>query len=150
MIEKHTRREMLKLAGSTMGAASLARPWLHGTALGGAWSAFDADEEKQGESRLFPAGLGAAQWSTFRAAGYSTPVTGIIYRGDPRPHSGMPLGALDTNCIDLETAGTFGYSSLFNNFTPRGGPLNTPFLGINVGGKTWVLTTGGTKGYDGG
>jgi uncharacterized protein (DUF608 family) len=141
MMAKHTRREMLKLTG-TVGASALVGRWLQAATPG--------KEGPEDSLRLFPAGLGAAQWSTFRAAGYSAPVTGIIYRGDPRPQSGMPLGALDTNCIDLETAGTFGYSSLFNHFTPRGGPLNTPFLGISVGGKTWVLTTGETKVYDGG
>ena len=97
---------------------------------------------------LFPTGLPARQWQQFQAAGYSQPVTGIIYRGDPRPVSGMPLGGIDTGCLDLETAGTFGYSSIFNHLTPRGGPVNLPFLGISVNGKTWVLTTGQTKLYD--
>ncbi len=105
-----------------------------------------------GKDCLFPAGLATAQWTQFPAAGFSKPVTGIIYSdpGTVRPISGMPLGALDTGCLDLETSGTFGYSSIFNHLTPRGGPLNSPFLGISVGGTTWVLTTGKTKLYDNG
>ena len=100
--------------------------------------------------RLFPAHLPSAQWKEFRATSYSKPVTGIVYRGEPRPVSGVPLGGIATGYLDLESAGTFGYSSIFNYLSPRGGPLNTPFLGIAVGGKTWVLTTGATKPYDAG
>ncbi len=98
-------------------------------------------------SRLFPEKLPASQWSQFNAAGYSIPVTGVIYSdpGTVRPVSGMPLGGLDTGCIDLEPSGNLGYNSIFNSLTPRGGPLNIPILGLSVGGKTWVMTTGKTK-----
>ena len=41
--------------------------------------------------------------------------------------------------VDLETSGLLGYSSIFNAHLPRRGPLNLPILGLNVGGKTWVL-----------
>ncbi|MBI2843259.1 MAG: hypothetical protein HYX78_07640 [Armatimonadetes bacterium] len=110
------------------------------TAHTGSWAA--------GGGLLFPENLTPARWVTFKAAGYSTPVTGIIYRSEPRPVSGVPLGGVDTGCIDIESSGAFGYSSIFNHLTPRGGPINTPFLGVSVGGKTWVLTTGETKKYD--
>jgi hypothetical protein len=60
------------------------------------------------------------------------------------------LGGIATGYLDLESAGTFGYSSIFNDLSPRGGPLNIPFLGIAVGGKTRVLSTGETKPYDAG
>lgn len=100
--------------------------------------------------RLYPANLPPAQWQKFTAAGYSQPVTGIVYRGEPRPVSGVPLGGVGTGHIDLESAGTFGYSSIFNYLSPAGGPLNSPFLGISLGGKTWVLTTGESKPYDAG
>ena len=110
------------------------------------------DLQNIGPKTLFPARAPAGTWASFPAAGFRHPVTGIIYTdpGTVRPVSGMPLGALDTGCLDLETTGTFGYSSIFNHLTPRGGPLNSPFLGISVGGTTWVLTTGKTKGYDNG
>lgn len=90
---------------------------------------------------LFPANLPNAQWTSFEAAGYSKPVTGIIYRGKPQPVTGMPLGVLDTGFIDIAANGTFGYSTLFNDMAPRGGPLGLPFLGLSVGGRTWVLAS---------
>ena len=49
----------------------------------------------------------------------------------------------------LEPSGVLGYSSIFNHLTPVGGPLNTPYLGISVGGKTSVFATGQTKNYAG-
>jgi len=94
---------------------------------------------------LFPRQLPISQWSQFDAAGYGSPVTGAIYRGDPIPICGVPLGGLDTGCLDLDASGLLGYSSIFNHLSPRGGPLNWPFLGISVSGKTWLLTTGKTK-----
>ena len=70
--------------------------------------------------RLFPPHLLHARWRTYHAADYAHPVTGIVYRGDPRPTCGMPLGGLDTGCIDLEPNGMFGYSTIFNHlFEPR-------------------------------
>jgi uncharacterized protein (DUF608 family) len=51
----------------------------------------------------------------------------------------MPLGGIDTGCIDLETSGLWGYCTLFNTHVPRRGPLNLPFLGVNLNGQTWVL-----------
>lgn len=113
--------------------------WIGGSPRG--VNAADAD-------RLFPVDLPSAHWAQFRATAYSRPVTGIIYRGEPRPVSGLPLGGIASGYLDLETAGTFGYSTIFNYLTPRGGPLNTPFLGVAVGGKTWALTTGETKQFD--
>ena len=108
---------------------------------------------------LFPANLPAAAWQQFQAAGYAAPVTGVIYRNKPigwayalarpRPVSGMPLGGIDTGGLCVEGYGTFGYSSIFNHYVPPGGPLNTPFLGIGIGGQTRVLTTGQTKNYAG-
>ena len=100
--------------------------------------------------RLFPAGLPTASWSQFPAQGFSAPVTGVIHRRDFRPVCGAPIGAVDTGALDIETSGTFGYSSIFNDLSPLGGPVNQPFLGLSVGGQTWVLTTGRTKPYDAG
>jgi uncharacterized protein (DUF608 family) len=60
----------------------------------------------------------------------------------------MPLGGVDTGCLDVETSGLFGYSTIFNSHVPRGGPMNEPFLGVVVGGQTWVLSTGLAKSYD--
>lgn len=99
------------------------------------------------KGRLFPGNMPEATWETFQAEGYKNPVTGMIYRNTPRPPSGMPLGGIDTGGLDLDTSGTFGYTSIFNHMVPQGGPVNLPYLGISVGGETWVLTTGKTKSY---
>ena len=80
--------------------------------------------------RLFPPHLLHARWRTYHAAGYAHPVTGIVYRGDPRPTCGMPLGGLDTGCIDLEPNGMFGYSTIFNHLVEPRALLNLPMLGL--------------------
>jgi len=91
--------------------------------------------------RLFPEHLLHATWQRFPAEAYSRPVTGVIYRGEPRPTCGMPLGGIDTGCLDIEPNGMLGYSTIFNHFLKPRLILNQPFLGLNVGGKTWVLVT---------
>ena len=88
---------------------------------------------------LFPTGLPGSKWVEFPAAGFSNSVTGVIYRRAQPTTNGMPLGGVDTGCIDLETSGLWGYCTIFNSHVPRRGPINLPFLGISVGGKTWVL-----------
>ena len=71
--------------------------------------------EAQSSSRYFPSGQLHATWNTFEVAGYKKPITGVIYRGNPRPTCGMPLGGIDTGCIDIESNGMLGYSTLFNH-----------------------------------
>jgi len=53
------------------------------------------------KQRLFPAGLLQADWQQFQAQGYREPVTGVVYRGEPRPTCGTPLGGVDTGCLAL-------------------------------------------------
>jgi uncharacterized protein (DUF608 family) len=111
-------------------------------------------------ARLFPADLKDSAWNEFGAAGFAKPVSGILYRTKaisyfsaymdrPKPASGMPLGGVDTGGLYLEPSGVWGYSSIFGAITPAGGPVNTPYLGLHVGGTTWVMTTGQTKNYAG-
>jgi uncharacterized protein (DUF608 family) len=90
---------------------------------------------------LFPIDLPERTWMEFTAEGLATPVAGVIHRGTNPPVCGMPLGSIDTGCLDLEASGLLGYSSIFNSIVPRRGPINQPFLGIAVGERTWVLTT---------
>ena len=71
----------------------------------------------------------------FGAAGYTRPVTGIVYRGEPRPTCGMPLGGLDTGCIDVEPNGMFGYSTIFNHLVEPRALLNLPMLGLACRGE---------------
>jgi len=88
---------------------------------------------------LFPLDLPSSEWTQFRAAGYPGDVTGVIYRRATPATNGMPLGGVDTGCVDLETSGMWGYSTLFNSHVPRRGPINAAAFGLSVGGKTWVL-----------
>ncbi len=154
----HSRRTFLQVATSALSMA-----WAPLKNFASAAKSFPARPPrklKKDSYRLFPPGLPDADWSGFSARGYANPVTGILYRtrgagyftayvDRPRPCSGMPLGGVDTGALYLEASGVFGYSSTFNNLTPIGGPLNTPYLGVKVGDKSRVCTTGQTKNYAG-
>ena len=96
---------------------------------------------------FFPDNLPQSQWVDFSAEGFEKPVTGVIYNKDSHLDCGMPLGGIDTGCMDIEPSGLLGYSTIFNDLVPRGGPVNTAILGLNISGKTWVMTTGKTKTY---
>ena len=89
-------------------------------------------------SELFPKGVSAREWATFAAGGFDEPVTGVIYR-DGTMLPGMPLGGLGTGYINLDTDGCLGNCTAFGSYVPPR-DLNVPFLGLNVGGKTVVLT----------
>ena len=88
---------------------------------------------------LFPTNLEGKTWLTFPAEGFSKPACGLIYRMKDEVSCGMPLGGVDTGCIDLETSGLLGFCTIFNTHVPRRGPINLPILGLSTGGKTWVL-----------
>jgi uncharacterized protein (DUF608 family) len=90
--------------------------------------------------RLFPKQVPGRRFLRFPAAGFSQgPACGVVYRNHDVVTNGMPLGGVDTGCLDLETTGMLGYATIFNTHVPRRGPMNVPLLGMNVGGKTWVL-----------
>ena len=152
-----SRRTFLQIS-TGIAASSWAR--LKSLAGLGSRAAAPASAASKELRRLFPANLRDAQWSSFKAAGYAKPVTGICYRTHgvsyfssyvdrPRPASGMPLGGIDTGALYLEPSGVLGYSSIFNHLTPIGGPLNAPYLAISIGGKTSAFATGQTKNYAG-
>jgi uncharacterized protein (DUF608 family) len=99
---------------------------------------------------LFDAQAPTHEWAQFTADGYPQPVSGIIFTPRDDVCAGMPLGALGTGCLDLETSGVLGFSSIFQPSimveptpyqTLRNAQLLTPFLGIAVGGRTWVLAS---------
>jgi len=98
--------------------------------------------------KLFTTDLPGGEWVEFQAAGFSQPVCGVIYRFAQPATNGLALGGIDVGCIDLETNGLLGYCTIFNSHVPRRGPLNIPFLGLSVGGETWVLSNKETKQYD--
>jgi uncharacterized protein (DUF608 family) len=103
-----------------------------------------ASTEEAGE--LFPSqSLSERAWSQFTASGFTEPACGLIYRKSKPAECGLPLGAIDTGGIDLDTDGTLGYCSMFGSFVPPRGPLRQPFLAIRVGKQTWVLATRHTE-----
>jgi len=152
-----SRRNFLRLSA---GASALTVNGLKGFASTGAAVEAPVPMDPKEPDRLFSPGLKGAEWNTFHAAGYSKPVSGICYRTKPEgyfglyidkplPVSGMPLGGIDTGALYLEPSGQLGYTSVFNHLTPVGGPLNTPYLGVAMGGKGYVCGTGQTKNYAG-
>jgi uncharacterized protein (DUF608 family) len=100
------------------------------------------------DQNLFPLTLPSKEWVQFRAAGFNQPACGVIYRRGDEVLHGMPLGGISTGFLDVETNGTFGLSTLFNSGVPMRGPLRSPFLGINVDGRAWVLTLEKTVGAE--
>ena len=106
------------------------------------------------DTTIFPTDLPDRQWKQFRASGFNVPVCGVIHHGTNAPDCGMPLGGMDTGCIDLEPTGLFGYSSIFNSLAKPTGPLNVPVLGIVLNDgpdqrQGWVLTTLNMRGRKG-
>lgn len=105
-------------------------------------------------AKLFPTELPELQWQEFHAAGFESPVAGTIFHPSKAPCCGVPLGGISTGCLDLDVKGVYGFSSVFNPWSPwphgvaaegsrmaRKAPSLEPLLGLAVGGETWVLAT---------
>ena len=89
---------------------------------------------------IFPKNLPEKQWVKFQAYGYKSNVCGVINRNSTSPAvCGVPLGGIDTGCIDIDTSGLLGYCSIFNSHVPRRGPINLPLFGLNIKDQTWVF-----------
>ncbi len=88
---------------------------------------------------LFPAEVPTGEWAEFAAQGFARPVTGVVYGQANHVSNGMPVGGVDTGCLDLETDGLLGYCTLFNSHVPRRGRLGLPYLGLALGERVWVL-----------
>jgi non-lysosomal glucosylceramidase len=108
-------------------------------------------------AQLFDPAASTREWTRFAAKGYKAPVAGMIFTDKDEVCAGMPLGGLGTGCLDIETSGVLGFSSIFFpskmvDPTPyqtlRNAQFLTPFLGIAIGGETWVLAS--QKMIDGG
>lgn len=89
---------------------------------------------------LFPTDVPSREWQRFRAAGFTNPVCGLIYRRANKPEVGMPLGSIDTGRLDLQPDGTFGFCTIYNSICPQRGPLNAPFLGMSVADQVWLFS----------
>lgn len=60
------------------------------------------------QGALSPTDLPGSQWVRFPAEGFPQSVPGVIYRLSPPATNGMPLGAIDTGCLDIDTSGMLG------------------------------------------
>ena len=89
---------------------------------------------------LFPAKNSVKKWSTFRADGYKSKVTGVIYRSG-QAVCGMALGGIATGAIDLDTDGTLGRCTCFNSIIPPRELGGNPFLALCVSDNVWGLST---------
>jgi uncharacterized protein (DUF608 family) len=108
-------------------------------------------EEGQDQYQLFPTSLDQRSWLQFPAAGFSDPVSGVIFRGSNPPCCGLGVGGLGTGCMDIDVRGVYGFTSIFNPRSscpalkdwrmPRKGQSLQPLLGLSVGNRTWVLAT---------
>jgi uncharacterized protein (DUF608 family) len=96
---------------------------------------------------LFPTDARSGEWIEFPARGFSQPACGVIYHLAQPATNGVPLGGVDTGCLDLETSGLLGYCTIFNSHVPRRGPLNLPLLGLSANGRTWALCANQPKPY---
>jgi uncharacterized protein (DUF608 family) len=100
------------------------------------------------QAELFDRDTPTRQWTEFKADGFRDRVPGIIFTDRDEICAGMPLGGLGTGCLDVETTGVLGFSSVFLPSvkveptpyqTLRNAQLLTPFLAISTEGTTWVL-----------
>jgi len=73
-------------------------------------------------ARCFPWACRASGFLRFPAQTLGAePACGVVYRTEDLVTNGMPLGGIDTGCLDLETSGMLGYSTIFNTLVSRGG-----------------------------
>lgn len=120
-----------------------------------------SEKENQSENntkRLFPLVVEELKWAEFSAEGFKGKAAGIIFDTAHPTCCGVALGGLGTGCLDIETSGVLGFSTLFpavkrqtiKEHSPyyRNPQYLLPFLGISQGGRTWVLAT--QKFIDGG
>jgi hypothetical protein len=68
---------------------------------------------------LFDKSVPSGRWTQFKAAGFETPVTGVVYRKANPATNGLALGGADTGCIDLETNRIIHLRSLMCSDQPR-------------------------------
>jgi hypothetical protein len=66
-----------------------------------------------GAQDLFPAGLPANAWAQFAAAGYQSPVWGMIYHAHRPPSCGMPLGGVEEMLKSAVAGETHEYTDMY-------------------------------------
>ena len=100
---------------------------------------------------LFSTDLPEREWVNFQAKGFSTQVTGVVYRSGTLQRA-MPLGGIGTGFMHLGADGLMDRNTIFNSFLPSGASvgmsnvtrdhvpnLSQPFLGLAVDDDVWVL-----------
>jgi uncharacterized protein (DUF608 family) len=108
--------------------------------LGLSWIVLGAEARADDQAALFSPTAPPDEWTEFPADGISQKACGIIYATDHLPCCGVPLGGISTGCLDVDPNGTFGFCTVFNGY-PREPKFGQPFLGLAVGGRTWVFAT---------
>ena len=97
---------------------------------------------------LFPTDLPEKEWIEFKAQDFSKKACGMIFSNTHQACCGVPLGGLGTGCLDIETTGVLGFSSIFRPavrveptpyLTLRNSKIYAPFLGLAIDDQTWVL-----------
>ena len=96
-------------------------------------------EGVKAENLLFARDLPSTQWAQFSAAGFSAPVSGVVFHPDQAPCCGVPLGGVATGCLDVQAGGVLGFETIFNQY-PRRPQLQLPFLGLAVEDQTYVFS----------
>lgn len=89
--------------------------------------------------KLFSTDTPHLQWCQFNAEGFSSAVSGVVFRAG-ECSGGMPLGGIGTGCLDLNTSGQLGLCSIFNSFVPPR-DLNSTLLWLELDGRKFRLST---------
>ena len=90
---------------------------------------------------LFPVDLPGRDWVTFDAAGFSEPVSDIISRSASVPCCGAPIGGIGTGCLDFDSRGVIGFSTIFNSSAPRESLRFLPLAAVSIHGEAHLLVT---------
>lgn len=89
---------------------------------------------------LFDAPADPQHLQQITVEGLTHPAFGTVYPAGALEDGGMPLGAVGTGSLCLDTDGRFGKVSIFNRY-PAPVLINQPFLSVTFGGKDYVVAT---------
>ncbi len=89
---------------------------------------------------LFDLPADPQQLQQLHVEGLRNPVPGTVYPAGALEDGGMPLGAIGTGYLCLDTDGRIGKTSIFNRY-PAPMPINQPFLAVTFAGKQYTVAT---------
>ncbi|HWD18981.1 MAG TPA: GH116 family glycosyl-hydrolase [Verrucomicrobiae bacterium] len=90
------------------------------------------------DAPLIPDEVPPLEWVQFSTPSYSAPVSGMVFDDQHPTCCGLALGGIATGCLDLDVDGTIGFDTLWQGY-PKKLQRKTPFLGMAIGDKSWVL-----------